>query len=142
MASLARSSFVSFVRPLLASAFTAALVAACGGKVIFDGPGDGQGGQGGGQGGAGAGPPCADFQTVCSGECVDTQKDALHCGGCGNHCKEGPCVAGNCMGGEPPCQDPLSYCNGNCVNLATDPEHCGACNDGCPPDAVCIDGDC
>ena len=39
------------------------------------------------------------YTTECSGECVDTETDAMNCGACSVVCPSGICIAGDCEGG-------------------------------------------
>lgn len=50
-------------------------------------------------GGGDAGPSC-DGGTICTGSCVDTMSDPMHCGACGETCAARvPCVDGACADG-------------------------------------------
>jgi hypothetical protein len=42
------------------------------------------------------GRTCAAGQTACDGACVDTQRNASHCGACGRACTDQACVSGAC----------------------------------------------
>ncbi|WP_437610664.1 MXAN_6577-like cysteine-rich protein [Sorangium sp. So ce834] len=112
--------------------------------------------------------PCADGQSQCGGECVDTQASADHCGECGNACAAGRrCAAGICVEGEDPgegggggqfgeggtdapgqggadgaCSEEQTECAGRCVNLETDPRNCGDCKAACGEGQVCAHGEC
>ncbi|WP_437835320.1 MXAN_6577-like cysteine-rich protein [Sorangium sp. So ce1153] len=109
---------------------------------------------------------CADGQSQCDGECVDTQANAEHCGACDNACAEGQrCEAGLCgggggggggggeggrggdggggdMGGVEECGEGETACGTSCVDLETNPRHCGKCDDPCAEGQVCTDGAC
>ncbi|WP_373047008.1 hypothetical protein [Vulgatibacter sp.] len=55
---------------------------------------------GGGGGGAGGGLACGGDPSLveCGDDCVDTQVDPRHCGGCGNACAAGEaCLEGECQ---------------------------------------------
>ncbi|MBP6833503.1 MAG: hypothetical protein KA978_22135 [Deltaproteobacteria bacterium] len=84
---------------------------------------------------------CADFQTFCSGRCVDTQNDTSHCGGCGSVCAPGQlCQSGLCIFD---CGGPgRTLCGRTCVDLSSDLSNCGACGLACPPGATCSGGRC
>ena len=80
-------------------------------------------------------------QTSCSGECVDLDSNANHCGACGNACGAGQVCDGagscseSCPGGTTPC-------NGECVDLGSSADHCGACGNACGPSETCMAGTC
>jgi hypothetical protein len=66
--------------------------------------------------------------TECAGECVDTNDDARHCGGCGRACAAGQaCVSATCTA----CVAPRLMCGAECVNPETSAQHCGACGAAC-----------
>jgi hypothetical protein len=74
-----------------------------------------------------AGQCCPDGRKVCRDECVDTQTDRKHCGGCDGWCN-GP---------------GLECCAGSCKNLQSDEEHCGACGNACDSRTErCVEGQC
>ncbi|MCY1058995.1 glycine-rich protein [Nannocystis sp. SCPEA4] len=76
-----------------------------------------------------AGPSCDAPLSLCAGDCVDTQTDAAHCGGCEHPCLPGElCEAGDCVS---ECMDGLSECGGSCVDTQTDAAHCGGCDQPC-----------
>ena len=83
-------------------------------------------------------------EQICNAICIDTNSDALHCGGCNNACSDGAvCTEGVCMGGNPDlCGDEEQMCGDSCVNTATDADHCGGCNNECTDGATCQGGDC
>ncbi len=85
-------------------------------------------------------PGCADFQTLCSGRCVDTRSDNVNCGACGLACAESACVNGRCR--TAPCTAPTSLCGVRCVDLSTDRSNCGGCNTVCAPGQTCTGGRC
>jgi hypothetical protein len=82
-------------------------------------------------------PTCMAGLTRCGGECVDTDEDRRHCGGCGNTCgtyetcEDGSCISLACS---PPCPEGLVCCDRECVDTQTDPEHCGSCWNACDPE--------
>ena len=81
---------------------------------------------------------CRPGLTDCGGNCVDTQSDLSHCGGCGRACNQS-CVGGNCVSGSSCTQ---TDCSGACVDTNSNPLHCGACNALCAVDQICIGGQC
>jgi hypothetical protein len=83
--------------------------------------------------------PCPRGSSECGGQCVNTQADPNHCGGCGTQCSYGvPCTAGACT------VEVLSA--PACANTVTDPNNCGRCGNVCPAPqwtvAVCNNGVC
>lgn len=80
----------------------------------------------------------ADGMETCSAECVNTNTNKLHCGGCNNECLDNStCVEGVCS-----CSGDLAYCNGECVNLLTDVANCGTCLFACQAEQLCYGGKC
>ncbi len=83
----------------------------------------------------------------CSGNCVDTQTDASHCGGCGNVCAGGRiCVAGSCLV-PATCSDGIKNgnesdvdCGGSCANKCSDGQVCAMSSDCLS--SVCFAGVC
>jgi len=84
--------------------------------------------------------PCPETQTCCSGACIDTVSNAVHCGRCGNRCTapnasaacmNSTCTIGTCSPGFADCDRAAD--NGCEVNTVTDLAHCGACGSACPP---------
>ena len=79
----------------------------------------------------------------CSGACVDSAADPLHCGSCTRVCGPGStCSSGSCA-----CTGALLNCDGNwgngCeVNGTSDPANCGACGSSCGLHATCSSGTC
>jgi hypothetical protein len=68
---------------------------------------------------------------TCNHVCVDTQRDALNCGGCGKACAAGQaCTAGVCGASK------------GCADTTADPSNCGACGNVCPARATCAAGAC
>ena len=70
---------------------------------------------------------CPSETTNCGGQCVATDSDVLHCGGCGNACTAPPgaqafCSAGQCGSN---CTDGFIDCAGSCVDPTKLP-NCGA----------------
>jgi len=84
-----------------------------------------------------------DRPTCCwESECVDTDWNANHCGGCGNGCAAGQsCCSGrcidtsgdrnNCGGCGVVCDFAVSCCGGTCVSTAFSDAHCGRCFNPC-----------
>ncbi|WP_437999165.1 MXAN_6577-like cysteine-rich protein [Sorangium sp. So ce185] len=111
---------------------------------------------------------CDDGLAMCGGaECVDTQVDPDHCGGCDGVCASGQrCEAGECVGedkgngggggdqggieapgesdgtGGALCAPGLEPCSGGCVDLDINPHHCGGCGQECPAGQLCEGGAC
>lgn len=97
----------------------------------------------------GEGQVCKDAACVCgeglsqcgrAGGCFDLQKDARHCGECGNDCgPAGVCNAGSCA-----CPAPGAMCNGVCVDTSKSSSNCGACGTTCDsiPTESCIASTC
>ncbi len=83
---------------------------------------------------------CADFQTLCSGRCVDTQSDDANCGGCGRACGDSRCVGGECRIAA--CVRPQTLCGVRCIDTQNDPSNCGACGGVCAPGQLCVSGRC
>jgi len=83
---------------------------------------------------------CGPGTTLCSGQCVNTQRDHQNCGQCGQACKAGQvCSLGKCTTS---CQSGLTDCSGACVNLQTDLKNCGKCAAACNAGQVCSLGKC
>jgi hypothetical protein len=97
---------------------------------------------------------CDAGYTLCGDQCVDTQRDPLHCGGC-NACdmalREGAmaCVDGICT---PRCPAGFTLCpysndpwvpvqGSRCVDLQTDLLNCGRCGVVCDT-VLCVGGVC
>ncbi len=87
-----------------------------------------------------SGGKCACSNTVCSGACVDTQRDVNHCGGCGKACASGQfCMTGSCTN----CAGPtMAVCNGVCLVTVTNRNNCGGCGIKCKPGKPCVGGKC
>lgn len=79
---------------------------------------------------ADAGPPCAQLQSFCNGQCLDTTSDPNHCGGC-NPCqfKGEICQASTCV-----CPVGYHFCTvqGGICAMDTDPTLCGTSCEPCP----------
>ncbi len=69
--------------------------------------------------------------------CVDTNADALNCGGVDRPCSL--CVSGACGTS---CPAGTESCEGGCVDTQTHPLHCGECGRPCGSDYVCVAGLC
>ena len=83
---------------------------------------------------------CQPGETDCSGECVDTNTDESHCGGCGLACAQGEaCDSGVCTS---PCQAGETLCSDTCVDTNTDESNCGQCGLACALGDTCISGVC
>ena len=83
------------------------------------------------------GPGCTgNCSTLCGQQCVDTQTDTSHCGGCDQPCPDGK----TCQGGFCSCPPPTTECTfgSGCVDLQTDEENCGFCNFACDFDGWVI----
>ncbi|UCE58489.1 MAG: hypothetical protein JSU63_13725 [Phycisphaerales bacterium] len=62
----------------------------------------------------------------CDDECVDTQIDKKHCGGC-----------------KAVCTSEEECCEGRCTNTKTDKANCGTCRNACTAEAIgCTDDQC
>lgn len=96
-----------------------------------------------------AGPDCASGLTECSGECVNLDSSAGHCGACGSACPTPPntislCSAASCdwecAGGFGDCNgDPGDGCE---AELTSDPLNCGTCTMACESRFFCQEGGC
>jgi len=73
-------------------------------------------------------PVCEAGLTSCGGVCVNTEKDANHCGQCGNACMgmNSACIGGTCA-----CQPGFDLCQGQCSDYTSDPSNCGYCMHNC-----------
>ena len=81
---------------------------------------------------------CAQGQTLCGSDCVDTMGSVTNCGGCGVACDAGKsCVAGTCN-----CPQGELACGAACTNAQTDPNNCGACGRKCNLGGGCFGGKC
>src|SRR5262245_31466137 len=79
---------------------------------------------------------CPTGTTSCSGQCVNTNTDPLHCGNCITQCSGGAV----CMGGTCQCPVGLTLCGGQCVDTKKSVAHCGGCNMPCA--GTCQNGVC
>jgi hypothetical protein len=79
-------------------------------------------------------------QAACGdgGACVDVQKNAAHCGTCGNACVKGA----SCAGGKCACPGEQLACSGGCVDASSDESNCGACGKTCGAGTSCLSGTC
>lgn len=81
---------------------------------------------------------CPPGQTLCPGGCVDTSRDALHCGACGRACRsDQTCSGGACL-----CPTGLTECSGACVDTQSSSTNCGRCGNVCGTGRACVDGAC
>ncbi len=80
---------------------------------------------------------CPGGFAVCSGSCVDTESDPLHCGTCGMACPKRPNATRTCMAGDCGFEcDPGFYdCDGDptngCESQQTELDNCGGCGLAC-----------
>lgn len=79
----------------------------------------------------------------CGDECVDTDWNSDHCGGCDHECGKGTgtteCVSGVCVA----CEDAgYTDCDGDCEDLNWSDANCGACGVDCGEDSVCVNAEC
>lgn len=90
----------------------------------------------GGQLCAAGGCACPAGESLCSGQCVNTNTDAANCGTCGVICSNGTgCNQGACQ-----CSAGLTLCSTStelCSNLATSVVNCGVCNNPCGAGQTC-----
>ncbi len=77
---------------------------------------------------------------ICGADCVSTEADPLHCGGCGRECP--PSTFCNRSACSALCSDGLTACGAACADLATERTHCGRCDRVCPGDRECESGEC
>jgi hypothetical protein len=65
---------------------------------------------------------------MCGTQCIDTQTNSAHCGGCDQSCgvMGTTCVNGTCQ-----CPAPKSVCNNACVDTTIDQSNCGFCGHTC-----------
>ncbi|MBL9101827.1 MAG: hypothetical protein JNL82_12765 [Myxococcales bacterium] len=86
------------------------------------------------------GPSCVAPLMMCGDDCVDTDADTNHCGGCDQPCAMGElCVDGACA---LDCAAPLEPCGMTCVDTQTDNDHCGGCDIVCDACSTCATGMC
>ncbi|CAK9787369.1 unnamed protein product [Cutaneotrichosporon oleaginosum] len=83
---------------------------------------------------------CPQGETLCDGECVDTETSYFHCGKCSQSCSYGD----QCRGGTCECEDGPGTvrCGEFCVNLSADFFNCGQCTIRCQSDETCEEGSC
>jgi hypothetical protein len=93
---------------------------------------------------------CSEGESLCDGVCVDTARDADHCGACNAGCSNDngatACQQGACA---PSCAPGFDDCDGDssngCEASLTTADHCGACDSKCEvtnADASCASGSC
>lgn len=89
----------------------------------------------------GADCACVDageLRNACNGECVSTQSDPEHCGGCNQACGAGQyCERGRCQ-----CTGGRLACDGRCIDPSVNSQHCGACGRRCADTELCQAGSC
>lgn len=95
---------------------------------------------------------CLISGAVCCGdeECVDTQTNPRHCGGCGKFCDlPQMCMNGSCLckggGGMTSCSSGTFCCPGpagGCKDVKSDARNCGNCGHGCKGSETCSGGMC
>ena len=77
--------------------------------------------------------PC----TQCGVECVLTDRDTRHCGGC-----DAPVRSDQiCVNGQPACEEDRTECPDACVDLSSNSSHCGMCQRACA-EGSCFGGEC
>lgn len=76
-----------------------------------------------------AGPlvECLPGLSACGTDCVDTQTDPKHCGGCDGVCAVA-CAGGVCVQA---CPGSTQNCSGACVDTTSNDYNCGACGTSC-----------
>ncbi|MCP4600152.1 MAG: hypothetical protein GY847_06390, partial [Proteobacteria bacterium] len=89
--------------------------------------------------------PCEGNLVRCWSECVDTDTNTTHCGGCsvggssvGEACETGTCQCGDWT--ECPVEAPEGYAE--CANLTNSRNHCGSCEIACETGDECVDSSC
>lgn len=84
---------------------------------------------------------CAPGLSECSGDCVDLDTDADHCGQCDLQCGEDQaCGEGDCVPGD--CPGFADVCGRACTETDYDPLHCGRCFNECDLGEACSEGAC
>ena len=82
---------------------------------------------------------CCNESSLCGGACINLDKDANHCGACGNRCSASQfCTGGACVG----CSATRTQCKEQCADLNSDPFNCGACGNVCAGSESCTAGVC
>jgi uncharacterized protein YkwD len=85
-------------------------------------------------------PACpVEGESLCSGQCVDTQTNPEHCGECGERCGRGAgCKMGACF-----CLTGGTWCGpGECLATLNDANNCGECGKSCGDGEYCVNGGC
>ncbi len=85
---------------------------------------------------------CDSGLTACTGNCVDLETDAAHCGECGNECdapSHATAICANSTCGFT-CDAGFHQCGDECVS-SDDPAHCGSACTPCPS-SVCSPATC
>lgn len=97
---------------------------------------------------------CSAGEVLCGNDCVVTDSDVNHCGGCtafdgsntdggdgpgGSFCTEGGC---RCSLPETECPTQPGSFTYECVDMNTDPTNCGTCGNTCSAAQECVGGSC
>lgn len=81
----------------------------------------------------------------CNGQCIDTSSDTQNCGGCGNLCTGGICMASVCKCPTSPVNLTLCPPSGSshvCVDTSSNSNNCGQCGHACPAGETCSNSVC
>ncbi|MDP3277811.1 MAG: MXAN_6577-like cysteine-rich protein [Deltaproteobacteria bacterium] len=81
---------------------------------------------------------CGTGLFLCGGSCVDTGRNSMHCGACGNVCP----AAQSCVSGACACPAGTLLCGSACIDTQSSLLHCGACGNACSASQVCMSGVC
>ncbi len=85
-------------------------------------------------------PTCAEGETLCGPNCVQTAADPRHCGACDVACGANElCAEGAC---QVECPTGQTECSGGCFTLQSSRAHCGACDNACGETFACVEGTC